>query len=527
MSIGVHCEDLTIIIIDDEAEHRHLVRHAVEDHCDPSRSFQIVEYEEPDVALANLPPQGDVVLLIDYNLGGASGLDWIQDFSRTASGPVIIITSAGDEQIAATAFRMGATDYLDKDDIIQDPMGLWKSINRAMRRFKLERTNRELSKSLKLANAELTAKNERLAMLTQNAQQFVEDVAHEFRTPLTVIGEFASIMSDGIGGEITAKQCSYLNFISEATSDLANLIDDFLDSGKLRTGMLRVSRESHKPDDIIHGAWRMIESRASSKNVHVELELQPGLPNVYADAEKASRALLNLATNAIKFTNPDGQIHIRAIGCGEVVRFEVEDTGPGLSPEEIDGLFKRFRQCNGSQHITEKGFGLGLSIVRDLVSINLGVVEIWSTLGEGSVFAFTVPVDEPDCIIGAFMRKVEERAEDAPVVALCAHTDSHLCGSTSLSEYLASICYGDDLVLQLPERDSVVLLGQTPNHKQWVRRLQDAHESRCVDSGETPVKPLGIDVIGMWHTDEDASGICRAVTRAPAGGEYESLGIDR
>jgi len=527
MSIAMSCEELTVVVVDDDMDHRNLIRAALESDCECGKSISILEYEEPDLALASLPPEGNVVVLVDYNLNGASGLDWIQDFARTSMGPVIIMTSSGDEDIAAKAFRMGAADYLDKGDVIRNPMELWDSINRSIRRFKLEKTNRTLARSLKLANAELSAKNEKLAILTQNAQQFVEDVAHEFRTPLTVIKEFASIIADGIGGEVSAKQLGYLEFISEATGDLANLVDDFLDSGKLRTGMLRVHRRSHAPEKVIDSAWRMIETRAAAKSIAVERVVPSQLPDVFVDAEKAGRALLNLVTNAIKFTDPDGTIKIHVVPCPGAVRFEVEDQGPGLTPEEIENLFQRFHQCDRAHQITEKGFGLGLSIVRDLVCINLGAVEIWSRPGEGSVFSFTVPTDDIDSIVSGYMDRAQDREPGVPVTAIRVTHEDDTNELDADFDFLCSVCYGTDVVMKSPDGQSILLLGQTAKSGRWIERLRSADRNRRANFDHGDSRALHFEVIGMWHADEDRGAVCKVLGHKAPGAEHGTHGSDR
>lgn len=526
MNAMVSCEELQIVIVDDDRDHRRLIRTVIENHCDAGKMIHVDEYEDPATALVNLPPEGNVVLLVDYNLNGLSGLDWIHDFTKTAVGPLIMITSSGDEEIAAKAFRMGATDYLEKGDIIREPVLLWTSINRAMRRFKLESTNRELARNLKLTNSELRSKNEHLAILTKNAQQFVEDVAHEFRTPLTVIREFASIMSDGIGGEVTTKQSGYLDFISNATCDLAHLIDDFLDSGKLRAGMLRVSREPHHVEEIYESNRQMIEARALSKEIQIKLDIPSDLPHVYADCEKAGRALLNLTTNAIKFTKPMSSVTIRAKLCESDIRFEVEDNGPGLTSQVIEHLFERFRQCESTMTTTDKGFGLGLGIVRDLVNINLGSVEITSDQNSGSIFSFSLPINNIESIIQAFMKKAFMCEAENPIAAFKIDCEPMSNGKISPKEFLASVCYSSDLVLNQFQDESIFLIGQTSNYKKWMQRLQECYEKKCSEFGFTPGTQLGIKLIGLWHADEESSTVCSVMTREVVGGRNELLSID-
>ena len=512
MSVAIACEDLSVVIVDDDHEHRNLIQASLESLRETSGTIHVSGYDEPDIALASLPPDGNVVVLIDYHLKGTSGLEWLNDFAKSGVGPIIVMTSAGDEQIAADAFRKGAADYLDKQEFIHDPMRLWTSIKGAHRRFRLEHTNQELARSLKLANAELRSKNEKLADLTQNAQQFVEDVAHEFRTPLTVIKEFASILNDGIGGEITSKQCQYLDFISSATSDLASLVDDFLDCGKLRTGMLHVNRERISPRDVLDESWPMIESRANDKGVVLEKVCPENLPTVYGDSEKAGRALLNLVTNAIKFSNHGDKVIVRSTQAGDCVRFEVQDHGPGLAPEEVECLFQRFHQCEQAKRISDKGFGLGLSIVRDLVCINLGQINIESALGEGSTFSFTLPTFNERSIAEAFARRAKERDPAVPVSVLAVYRPEADPGHIDdLHSFLTSICYGADLVLPAADGSRVVVVGQTSKPDRWATRIEAADHKRQEEGVKESEHPLEIDAIGIWKPEDAAKGIAHAV----------------
>lgn len=213
-SVCTH-NSLSIVLIDDDDEHRDLLSRAITSaFAGDSRDVTVCAFRDPEQGLAELPADEQTVILIDYSLDGTTGTEWLADFVRVQAGPVILITSHGDETIARQAFQHGAADYLIKPDVMISPDTLRRSVSEALRRFRLESTNRTLATRLKRTNAELERKNERLAELTSIAHRFVDDVAHEFRTPLAVIKEFASILSDGIGGEVTTDQRSYLDFIS-------------------------------------------------------------------------------------------------------------------------------------------------------------------------------------------------------------------------------------------------------------------------------------------------------------------------
>ncbi|MEM6733360.1 MAG: histidine kinase dimerization/phospho-acceptor domain-containing protein, partial [Myxococcota bacterium] len=234
---------LNVVIIDDDEDHADLSQAAT--HAALRSSYEELHfhsYRSPAAALADLPTDRTLVLL-DYRLANETASDWIPDFVRADVGPVVVITSSGDEQIAAAALRAGASDYVTKEMAFAHAGQFGRIVLESLRRYELQNSTRTLTKRLKEANAELTLKSEKLSVMSATAHRFVEDVAHEFRTPLAVIQEFAAIMRDGIGGDTSSQQDDYLGFIANASRDLSQLVDDFLDGGKLRAGTLRVARK--------------------------------------------------------------------------------------------------------------------------------------------------------------------------------------------------------------------------------------------------------------------------------------------
>lgn len=519
------CEEaLTVVIVDDNADHRILLREMVGRNRIGSRTVRVQVYEDADVALAELPPSECVVVLIDYRLRGSSGLDWLPDFTRAGVGPVIMMTSSGDEQVASEAFKLGAMDYIDKDSAISEQGMLEKAITGAMRRYKLERTNRQLSRELKLANRELRAKNDRLAELTLNAQQFVSDVAHEFRTPLAVIKEFAAIISDGIGGEVTGSQQEYLNFISGATVDLANLVDDFLDTGKLRSGTLRVSRRGVQPVAILDESWAILESRAKTKGVQLVRELENDLPEVFVDPEKAARTLINLVTNAIKFSNEQGRVTVRVSKDGAAVRFSVLDQGPGLSETDVADLFDRFHQGAHAKRISEKGFGLGLSIVRDLVGVNLGEVRIESTPGSGSEFSFTAPRNDLHTVIAACVHLASQREPDASMACLVARFAEGDGSIEKQMRCLEDVTYCTDVLLPLGDSGEVLLIGKTAESHSWISRLERELGGEEARSQAPTPGAVRFRRIGAWPVKEAEAELTAAVAALQGDAQRAPLG---
>jgi len=408
---------LSVVLIDDNQEHLSLMELSIEQAFQEERcAITTIAHLSPAEGLAELVDHPNQIILIDYQLSGSTGVDWLSDFVKAGAGPVILVTSSGDEKIAADAFRAGAADYIIKSDAFLNPTILFRSIKESLRKYKLETTNQDLTKRLKAANKDLNSKNRKLTELTETAHRFVEDVAHEFRTPLTVIKEFASILADGLGGEVNSKQVQYLNYITSSTGDLGGLIDDFLNSSRLRSNTICVSRNEYSVRELIDGVCPMLQSRAASKSITLEFEFEDALPVVYADADKVHRSIINLVVNAIKFSEPGATVRVcAALDHEHAVKISVHDSGPGLPEEAVSELFDRFNRGTAGTNQLANGFGLGLSIVKGLVELNLGSVTLQSTLGQGSVFAFTLPCATKEGIVRGLIAQGDQ-ATHSPIV---------------------------------------------------------------------------------------------------------------
>ncbi|MFI4896287.1 MAG: sensor histidine kinase [Phycisphaerales bacterium JB059] len=373
----------------------------------------------------------------------------------------------------------------------------------------------------------MRAKNDRLAELTLNAQQFVNDVAHEFRTPLAVIKEFAAIIADGIGGDVTSTQRGFLEFINGATVDLAHLVDDFLDTGKLRSGTLRVSRRGCSPVAILDETWPILESRAKTKGVTLVREVCDEVPQVFADPEKAGRTLVNLVTNAIKFSDEQGRVVIRVAPEPDAVRVSVIDEGPGLSEKDVADLFERFRQGPSARRISEKGFGLGLSIVKDLVGVNLGTVHIASVPGEGSEFSFTLPLDNHRSIVSAVVGLASQRDRAAPITGLIVACESGDASTEERMRWLEDVTYCTDVLLPIGDGSSILLIGQTSESHNWIKRLEAELAGDCERFPRMADEHIRFRRIGVWSVNEAESELVAAAAALQGGVPRVELGSHR
>lgn len=360
---------------------------------------------------------------------------------------------------------------------------------------------------------ELERKNDYLAELTATAHRFVDTVAHEFRTPLTVIGEFASILADGIGGDVNEEQTKYLQMIRVSAGDLSQMVDDLLDSSRLKTGTLKIDRQAVTAGQIVRSVWDVLLGKAAGKNVTLTLDVPDDLPPAYADPTRAARCVANLVLNAVKFSPDGGEIRVWAAPSDDGgLEIGVTDQGPGLTPQEQQLIFDRFSQCASGLLSTDKGFGLGLSIVQEMAGLNLGQVRVESTPGEGSTFSFTLPPCRVDAVLQQFLGTLAASAtEDQAIAVIAGRSPSDPPAREQTVRDLRDLCRTTDLVL--PARDGVraIVIGlshQPDAGQRWIHRVR---ETASAGNEDLPTSlPLELQVIGEWDPSE-ASEVLQAV----------------
>jgi PAS domain S-box-containing protein len=322
-----------------------------------------------------------------------------------------------------------------------------------------ERKTAEMA--LSVANGLLTMTNERLAKMYDDAHQFVDDVAHEFRTPLTVIREFAAIMNEGLVGDLNDDQRHYLRVICARVDDLNGLVNDMLDLSRLEAGLMSASRRECSVQDIIDRVETVLTRRAQASRVDFKVEVEENLPKIYCDAEKIGRVLINLAINAFKYGGEKGGVTlwIRHLPASSQISMGVTDNGPGIPPDKLDMIFERFKQA-GRLRDTAKGFGLGLNIVRELVDLNLGDVGVKSILGQGSTFSFTIPVFDPASIVALYVAKMARQRTDLFFVSdiridVTAEMDEEM--ARDFDAILQQQVQREELLLQVGPRSWILL----------------------------------------------------------------------
>ncbi|MDQ3003873.1 MAG: ATP-binding protein, partial [Chloroflexota bacterium] len=222
---------------------------------------------------------------------------------------------------------------------------------------------------------------------------FVAIVSHELRTPLNAILGYAEMFIESVYGPINEKQANMAERIMKNTQRLLGLINDLLDQAQMEAGKLTIQMVSVKPTELLESLHGVMDKTASDKGLRLTSEIDDFLPEAFSgDAARLQQILVNLVNNAVKFTD-QGSVHVKLFYSSQYKwGIEVADTGHGIPESELTYIFDSFRQVEGSTTRVHGGFGLGLSIVKQLVGLMNGEIKVHSKVQEGTTFIITLPL---------------------------------------------------------------------------------------------------------------------------------------
>ena len=270
---------------------------------------------------------------------------------------------------------------------------------------------RESFRELEDKNDKLQTAFDRLKELDRLKSNFLATVSHELRTPLTSIIGYSEMLVEGLAGEMTSEQREFVQTIRDKGEQLLQLIKGLLDLSKLESGTMSLRKTQTDILGTLRDVAQTMTPTARKKEVEIVVDVENGLPLIWADTERLRQVFLNLTENAIKFTPPQGKVTLsarmtaidasRPEDAGGVVilsarrtaiEFRVADTGIGIPELERSRVFDAFYQVDSSSTREAGGTGLGLSIVRRLVDGHDGTVRITDNTPKGTVFVVTIPV---------------------------------------------------------------------------------------------------------------------------------------
>jgi two-component system, sensor histidine kinase and response regulator len=408
--------------------------------------------------------QGGVdIVLLDLSLPDAQGMDALVRVQLEHKEVPIIVLSNTDA-MTLDAVKLGAQDCLPKGQAYGALLA--RSILYAIERKAAEERIKQLNEDRERRIMELASANRDLDTLTRKLAQardqaleasnfkseFVAKISHEIRTPISaVIGMIDFLLDTPLNSE----QKEFANIISDSANNLLAIINDILDLSKMEAGKTELEVIDFSPISLIEGSAELLSSMAKEKRLSLLTFVDPELPTLLkGDPVRLRQIMLNLASNAVKFTEA-GLVLIRMIKESETdtavnVRFDVSDTGIGLSDEARRRLFQPFVQADGTIARRYGGTGLGLAISKRLVELMKGDVGLESEEGEGSTFWFKVALKKSDttkATNSAFLAAAAANLRDIRVLTV----DSDVVSRDILHKYLQAAKVSGDWVANAQE----------------------------------------------------------------------------
>jgi signal transduction histidine kinase len=318
------------------------------------------------------------VALLDVRLGVvSSGVDLLSRLRDEHPDLVcVMMTAALDTQTAIEALRHGAYDYFDKS---WEPSALLAVLGRCFEKVQLQQERRAAYEALRVAKEEAEAAN-------HAKSAFLATMSHELRTPLNAIIGFSDIMLHAVMGQIDNERYrSYVADIHSSGTHLLEIIDDILDLSKAEAGKLELSEDIFDLQKVVRWVAALIGTRAQKAGLTAAFRFSEDLPLLRADERKTKQVLLNLISNALKFTPPGGTIEILGRFDDEIgLRITVADNGIGIASGDLERVLQPFEQVDHSLSRHYHGTGLGLPLVKAFMERHGGTLELHSRLGVGT-----------------------------------------------------------------------------------------------------------------------------------------------
>jgi len=239
--------------------------------------------------------------------------------------------------------------------------------------------------------SELRDNNLQLERANRLKSEFLASVSHELRTPMNAIIGYTKLMLDGLDGDLTEQQIADLGRVAQAADNLLGLINGLLDLAKIEAGKMELNAEEVDVQTVVEEVIELIRPQADAKGLALEMDVPRALPAAFADRARIRQVLVNLAANAVKFTE-HGSVTVAAATADGWITLAVTDTGVGIPADAVAYIFDEFRQADSSTTRKYGGTGLGLAISKRLVGLHGGRLWVDSAPGVGSTFSFTLPV---------------------------------------------------------------------------------------------------------------------------------------
>ncbi len=374
-----------ILVVENEVGMRATLCAILED-----AGYKVSGLDKGAEALEMIRNQPFNVVITDIRLPDVDGME-ILELAREIDPDVAVIVMTGYASLetAVEAVNEGAYAYFVKPANVDE---IKTTIINALRQQRLSRENKRLVDDLQRSNKLLFEANKQLKKTTDAKSAFLASMSHELRTPLNTIIGFSELMIDEVPGEINEEQRQCLNDVLSSSKHLLSLINEVLDLSKIESGKVELRLSNIILTKVIESLKSTLMPILASRKQSLDIKIEEGLPSVYTDKAKLRQVLLNLLTNAIKFTSDGGKLKIEAVRDGDWCQVSVIDNGTGIKKADQERIFEPFTQIDALPEEKREGTGLGLALTKQLVEMCGGKIWVGSEYGKGSQFTFTVPL---------------------------------------------------------------------------------------------------------------------------------------
>jgi len=249
----------------------------------------------------------------------------------------------------------------------------------------------------KRKNAESEINTARMAAeeASEAKSRFLATIGHELRTPLNAIVGFSDMMQANIGGQLTPAHKEYAELISQSGHHLLDVVNMLLDMSKIEAGKFEVHAELFDPGSMVEPCCQIVDKAARDRNISIKALVPDNLPQIVGDERACRQILINLLSNATKFSHDGGIVELSMKRQGKMLNISVRDRGIGMGAETIDRIGEPFLQAQNGLARRYEGTGLGLSIVKGLVALHDGQFHVFSEVGQGTTISILLPIDRP------------------------------------------------------------------------------------------------------------------------------------